>query len=251
MYRSGQFDSRRKDSPLVTFTGERHERPLCCLFHAYHCVDPFILRANLVPIMTSSRQSGLSGEQRLKEKLDASNFDINAILRGAQLTVVGALRALQNPALFTSEHYKQAILAVAAGIAIRFIIGIKFLLWILSSILDPDAIAWCDTVVGGLDFIQNYVLQVPFFLMTLMRYLTPTLDNMFMDSLKWVDSTYYAKHHGENPSDLRLAYYPNLKLYPIRDGSTHSKSATEAFTSFLMRFGKKAGLSLAVFILSY
>lgn len=73
----------------------------------------------------------------------------------------------------------------------------------------------------------------------------------FMDSLKWVDSTYYAKHHGENPSDLRLAYYPNLKLYPIRDGSTHSKSATEAFTSFLMRFGKKAGLSLAVFILSY
>lgn len=42
-----------------------------------------------MPIMTSSRQSGLSGEQRLKEKLDASNFDINAILRGAQLTVVG------------------------------------------------------------------------------------------------------------------------------------------------------------------
>ena len=72
-----------------------------------------------------------------------SNFDPNAILRGAQLTVVGgkhilsipslytqtlipyiAYRALQNPALFTSDHYRQAALAVAAGIAIRIIVAI-------------------------------------------------------------------------------------------------------------------------------
>lgn len=37
---------------------------------------------------------------------------------------VAALRALQNPALFTSEHYKQAAIAVAAGIAIRLAIAI-------------------------------------------------------------------------------------------------------------------------------
>ncbi|KAH0143166.1 hypothetical protein KCU67_g13693, partial [Aureobasidium melanogenum] len=53
-----------------------------------------------------------------------SNFDPNAILRGAQLTVVGAYRALQNPKLFTSEHYRQAALAVAAGIAIRILVAI-------------------------------------------------------------------------------------------------------------------------------
>ena len=35
-----------------------------------------------------------------------------------------AHRALQNPGLFTSEHYKQAALAVLAGIAIRLIIAI-------------------------------------------------------------------------------------------------------------------------------
>lgn len=35
-----------------------------------------------------------------------------------------ALRALQNPALFTSEHYKQAAIAVVAGIAIRVAIAI-------------------------------------------------------------------------------------------------------------------------------
>jgi hypothetical protein len=71
-----------------------------------------------------------------------SNFDPNAIIRGAQLTLVGGIahlhqtvaehqlnhmlahRALQNPALFTSDHYRQVGLAVLAGLAIRLIIAI-------------------------------------------------------------------------------------------------------------------------------
>jgi hypothetical protein len=53
-----------------------------------------------------------------------SNFDPNAILRGAQLTLVGAHRAMQNPRLFTSTHYRQAALAVAAGLAISLLIKI-------------------------------------------------------------------------------------------------------------------------------
>jgi len=72
-----------------------------------------------------------------------------------------------------------------------------------------------------------------------------------MDSIKWVDSTYYAKHEGEDPSSLREKYYPNLRLYSVRDGSTHTKSTAEAVTMFLMRFGKKAGISLVIFALSY
>jgi hypothetical protein len=39
-------------------------------------------------------------------------------------TAVIAHRALQNPGIFTSEHYRQAAYAVAAGIAIRLIIAI-------------------------------------------------------------------------------------------------------------------------------
>lgn len=35
-----------------------------------------------------------------------------------------ANRALQNPALFTSDHYRQAAIAVAAGVAIRLGISI-------------------------------------------------------------------------------------------------------------------------------
>lgn len=33
-------------------------------------------------------------------------------------------RALQNPGLFTSDHYRQAALAVAAGVAIRILVSI-------------------------------------------------------------------------------------------------------------------------------
>ncbi|TVY35651.1 hypothetical protein LOCC1_G007018 [Lachnellula occidentalis] len=238
-------------------------------------------------------------KEQLKHKLQVSNFHPDAILRGAQLTIVGvtlcqprqptdtnisALRALQNPKLFTSEHYKQAAIAVAAGIAIRLlisiptgpaltcgfaqIIGIKVLLWFLSFILDFEHVTWDNDIVKGLDFIQKYVLQVPFFLMTMMRYVTPTLDNI----LAWVDKTYYAKHEGEAPSTLREAYYPNLRMYATRDGSTHTVSKAEAVTMFMVKFGKKcggvtnygtfyqhsltqsnfqAGISLTIFALSY
>jgi hypothetical protein len=37
---------------------------------------------------------------------------------------------------------------------------------------------WDDEVITFLHFLEHSVLQVPFFLMTLMRYITPTLDQM-------------------------------------------------------------------------
>jgi len=128
-------------------------------------------------------QTPLLVEEKLKRKLQVSQFNPNSVLRGFQMTLVGANRAVQNPSLFTSEHYKQAAIAVAAGIAIRLAIlipiwSIKVLLWILSFFINFEHATWDDTIVGGLDFISNYVLQVPFFLMTMMRYITPTLDNM-------------------------------------------------------------------------
>ncbi|KAJ2896594.1 hypothetical protein MKZ38_005417 [Zalerion maritima] len=209
---------------------------------------------------SSTQQPGHSGPNievdQLKKSFDLSNFGLNTIIRGAQLTLVGAYRALQNPGLFTSRHYRQAAYAVAAGIAIRLVIaipiyGIKLLIFFFSFIFRLDQATWDDTIVGGLDFIEEYVLQVPFFLMTLIRYISPTLDNMFMDSLRWVDLTYVQKHKNEKPDDLRDMYYPNLKKYPIADGSTHAKTTGEAITMFLYRYARKAGISLAVFGLSY
>ena len=64
------------------------------------------------------------GKEELKKAFDISNFDLNALLRGVQLTLVGAHRALQNPNLFTSDHYRQAAIAVVSGIVIRILIAL-------------------------------------------------------------------------------------------------------------------------------
>ncbi|PGG98160.1 hypothetical protein GX51_06947 [Blastomyces parvus] len=184
-----------------------------------------------------------------------SNFEPNAIIRGAQLTLVGAHRALQNPSLFKSEHYRQAALAVCAGIAIRLIIsipvvGVKFVIWLLSWVIDLEAATWDDKILSRLDFISTYVLQVPFLLMTLMRYVTPTLDDMFMESLQWVDSTYIQKHKSDNPESLRALYYPNLRMYSAKKDSPTVSGLGTSFKAFVTRYGRRTALSLAVYMLS-
>lgn len=187
-----------------------------------------------------------------------SNFDPNAILRGVQLTFVGAHRALQNPQLFTTTHYRQAAIAVCAGLAIRIILNIpiyavKAFIFILSFIIDLDHETWDDTLVNGLDFIAKSVLQTPFFLMTIMSSITPTLDHLFMDSLQWVDQTYIRKHQSEDPTSLRALYYPMLKMY-----STHGALEKKEKRSFLdgaiitaAKYGRRAGISLAIYALTF
>lgn len=187
-----------------------------------------------------------------------SNFDPNAILRGAQLTLVGAHRALQNPDLFTTSHYQQAAIAVCAGLAIRIILNIpiyvvKFLLLIISVFVNLDHETWDDKLVNGLNFISKSVLQAPFFLMMIMSSITPTLDNLFMDSLAWVDRTYVQKHQSEDPSTLRAMYYPTLKMY-----STHGerekkerRSLLDGILLFAAKYGRRAAISLGVYILTF
>lgn len=75
-----------------------------------------------------------------------------------------------------------------------------------------------------------------------------------MDSLAWVDKTYQLKHKDEDPTTLREMYYPNMRLYSTRHGSTHSKntkSPVEALKVMLIRLGKKAGISITIYALSY
>lgn len=46
-----------------------------------------------------------------------------------------------------------------------------------------ESVYWDDTIINGLGFIEEYVLQIPLFLMTLMRYVVPTLDNLYVFNL--------------------------------------------------------------------
>jgi hypothetical protein len=119
--------------------------------------------------------------------------------------------------------------------------------------IDLDHKSWDNTIVNGLDFLSNSVLQIPFFLMTVMGSITPTLDNLFMDSLQWVDQTYVQKHQSEDPTTLRAMYYPMLKMY-----STHGELQKKEQRGLLdgvihvaTRYARRAGISLAIYALTF
>jgi hypothetical protein len=75
-----------------------------------------------------------------------------------------------------------------------------------------------------------------------------------MESLEWVDTTYIRMHKSDDPKGLRALYYPNLRMYQLghaHGGPKNRKSIIDAVLLFLTRFGKRAGISLAVYTLSF
>ena len=72
-----------------------------------------------------------------------------------------------------------------------------------------------------------------------------------MESLRWVDQTYVQKHKSEDPSSLRAMYYPNMRQYSTHGPTATKKTPYDAGVLFLTRYARKAGISLAVFALSY
>ena len=129
-------------------------------------------------------------------------------------------------------------------------IGIRVLIKFLGLFTDLSGSTWDEEIIEGISFIENSVLQVPFFLMTFIRQLSPAMDHMFMDSLRWVDQTYAQKHKTDDPAQLRAMYYPNLKLYSEHAQSAKKKDPYQAMKAFAFRFGKKAAVSLGVYLLS-
>ena len=128
----------------------------------------------------------------------------------------------------------------------------RLFIWFLGFFTNLEGSQWDNEVIDGLTFLEHSVLQVPFFLMSLMRYITPTLDRMFMDSLDWVDRTYIAKHQSEDPNTLRAMYYENLKLYPTHGVPGDSKaSRSEGIQAFLWRYARKVGFGLGIYTLSH
>lgn len=72
-----------------------------------------------------------------------------------------------------------------------------------------------------------------------------------MDSLQWVDRTYYQKHKSEDPTNLRAGYYDNLRMYSTHGDSHKKKSPMDAVIMFVTRYGRRAGISLAIYLLSF
>ena len=72
-----------------------------------------------------------------------------------------------------------------------------------------------------------------------------------MDSLQWVDQTYTEKHRSEDPSTLRPMYHSNLQMYSTHGNSSKPRRPKDAAMAFLIRYGRRAAISLLVYVLSF
>ena len=72
-----------------------------------------------------------------------------------------------------------------------------------------------------------------------------------MDSLNWVDQTYVQKHKSDDPKQLRAMYYPNMKMYPTHGEKSTHRNPQDAAIAFLVRYGRRAGIGLIIYALSF
>ncbi|KAK9479905.1 hypothetical protein V1514DRAFT_277487 [Lipomyces japonicus] len=224
-----------------------------------------------------------------------NGFSILSIIRGFQLTIVGAYRALQNPDLFRGKYYRQAAYAITISILIQLLIsvplwivhvGFKILSWIFafsstaSFAREPGNRA--RAVVNTLSFLESHVINLSGLLVGLIRYFRPEMDNMFMESLRFIDSVYFQMHPDKlatttatttittttttatnfsatinQTSKPPQRFYDPLSLYSTSSGrtlaaasSSSSVPAPSNAAKFVSRYLRRAILSTAIYTVS-
>ncbi|KAK9429542.1 hypothetical protein V1505DRAFT_330192 [Lipomyces doorenjongii] len=219
-------------------------------------------------------------------------FSALSIVRGFQLTLLGAYRALQNPDLLRGKYYKQAAYAIAISLIIQFIITIplwtvkiviSIITWIFSSSGDHEAGERSTRVVNGIDFIESNVINLSGLLIGLMRYLRPEMDEMFMESLRFIDEVYFRMHpekaippettKADNKMPNKIdgsattfsRFYAPLSLYTTSSARTLSASRIHSAAAsaekeyvpmpnnaakFVSRYFRRSILSIAIYFLS-
>lgn len=168
-------------------------------------------------------------------------FSVLSVIRGVQLTFLGAIRALKNPYLIESGYYRRAFKAVIISLIIQFLLWfplgiLKIFVRFLSLFaLSNDSAAMFSNMLDTLSFIQNNVLNIGPFFVTAFRYFLPEMDEMFLMSLKFVDQVYKKKH----PNSHR-EYYSPLALRPSIEKNKRSIS-TPPKASVTSEPAKKVG----------
>ncbi|ODQ79643.1 hypothetical protein BABINDRAFT_162019 [Babjeviella inositovora NRRL Y-12698] len=190
-------------------------------------------------------------------------FSVLAILRGFQLSFLGAYRSLQNPDLLHNKYYSQALAAVKLSLAIQVLlwaplIALKLFFKVLAMLVG-DRIDF-HGIIDTLRFLQNSVFNVGPFVASLVRFFRPELDDMFLTSLAFVDSVYLHKH----PERTERQYHQHLVLFKkvprqrtkVTDYVSkvvsffHLNGNTVDLSEVVVRYLKRTAITLAVYLLS-
>ncbi|GBL49942.1 hypothetical_protein [Candidozyma auris] len=184
-------------------------------------------------------------------------FSILAIVRGFQLAILGAYRTLQNPSLLTQRFYRQSLIAIQASIVIQGLIWspIIFLRVLLKLVAVATKSRGLDHIVHSLKSFQFNVLNISVFLISGSRFFSKQLDDLFLQSLKFIDETHLSKH----PQSDRL-YHENLVALsteekivddrPTIQGIKKKWATSQEFSTFMRRHINRTLMSIGVYFLS-
>lgn len=190
-------------------------------------------------------------------------FSLIAIVRGVQLGLLGAYRSLQNPQLFQTMYYKQAISAVMYSVALQLllwmpIVALKMLFRVVSFVF-RDLSETSQSVVTTLAYFQHNILNLSIFVISALRFFKPELDELFLLSLQFVDQVYEKKHPDREPhqyyanligyTKVRLAHHTPAGKKSLFDSLWNKLSQSQDFTAFLNRYLRNCLFSLAVYTL--
>ena len=200
-----------------------------------------------------------------------TGFSVLAVLRGIQLTYLGAVRALKNPCLSSSRFYRRAAGAIAMSILIQLLLQLpililRFLLWGIVMVASESFIEQLASSIDTLEFVENSVLNVGVFLACTVRFTRSDMDDLFLISLRYVDGVYQKEH-----PDSRRQYYVPLQNYQGVDGIRHNSSEdvlkdshliswvsemkssllqSHGFRKYLQRYLRSCAITLGIYLLS-
>jgi hypothetical protein len=188
-----------------------------------------------------------------------SGFSALSVVRGLQLTILGGYRALLNPDLAKHGYYRKAAEAIVLSIIVQLVVWapLVFFQWILMLVMfifrvrQDGGIA---DLVDMLRFVQNHVLNVGPLLISLVRYWKPDMDDLFLESIRFVDKVYKKKHPNSNRE-----YYSAIMQYQRRHVEARQQrqlwhglrsESTGELNQFLKSYAKRVGFTLLVYVLS-
>ncbi|BFZ56814.1 hypothetical protein PYCC9005_003862 [Savitreella phatthalungensis] len=185
------------------------------------------------------------------------------VLRGAQLALLGIARAVQNPQLYTSAHYRQLGALFLLGIVAHLVATAPLLVLrvgvrVASLAVSVERRWWETDLVSFVSFIQHWVLTLPFLMLDLLRSLEPApFDDVFMLSLRWCDGIYLGKHDGRaasnNPSTSESTIVKDNQGKTLRPQYAQSLGAIKpTFTNtFMKRTLRRSLMGLAIYAASF
>lgn len=142
----------------------------------------------------------------------SNSVSVLAIVRGIQLSLLGAYRSLQNVHIYNTEMCLLALRMIQISIIIQLILWIPTYLCRLASFVLGRFFGW--NVEIDIDYLIR-LLNLNYVMIASVKYFEPGLDNIFLTTLLFVDSK-----SGEQ-------YYQNLVKLPFE--SPYAQSYQRSF----------------------